>query len=493
MSGWIPSLLLLAAFVMAVGVIHLRGQQRQLRRLLRDHEREHRAVMDFLTHMGAQFRSRLEQDQILESILKFVTDATDARAGAVFLLDAEEREALHARIVEGLFPPLHPVPDKVFARHQFLTEKLKKEKVRLGEGLVGTVAAERKPLLIVEAASDPRIPPSANSIVPVETLMASPLLARGELLGVIVLLNRRTEGAVFSPSDLRLLTALADQAAIAVDLAMLYRELSEKERLEQELSLARSLQQMLLPRSFPPIAGLQIAAYSEPALEVGGDYYDIFEVDEEHVGIAVADVSGKGIPGAMVMATVRSTLRAEARNDHSPRAVLERLNARLRTDTSANVFVTMTYGVLSRSRLRLRFARAGHEPLIVCGTDASQQPRLYSPNGIALGLVDDVMFRVTEEGELQLHDQEVLILYTDGVVEAMNKAHEEYGAERFLETLRGHASDSPEDIVEAVNADLRRFTRGIKQHDDITLVVLKALYAKENSAHVTSGRQIARA
>jgi sigma-B regulation protein RsbU (phosphoserine phosphatase) len=329
--------------------------------------------------------------------------------------------------------------------------------------------------------------------VPVETLMACPLQARGELLGVIVLLNRRAEGETFSQSDLSLLTALADQAAIAVDLATLYRELAEKERLEQELGLARSLQQMLLPRSFPPIAGVQIAAYSEPALEVGGDYYDIFEVDEDHVGIAVADVSGKGIPGAMVMATVRSTLRAEARNDRSPRAVLERLNARLRADTSANVFVTMTYGVLQRSRLRLRFARAGHEPLIVCGADASEQPRLYSPNGIALGLVDDVMFRVTEEGELQLHDQEVIVLYTDGVVEAMNKAHEEYGAERFLETLRGHASRSPEEIVEAVNADLRRFTRGIEQHDDITLVVLKTLDARENSAYVTSGRQIARA
>jgi serine phosphatase RsbU (regulator of sigma subunit) len=103
------------------------------------------------------------------------------------------------------------------------------------------------------------------------------------------------------------------------------------------------------------------------------------------------------------------------------------------------------------------------------------------------------MFRVTEEGELQLHDQEVIVLYTDGVVEAMNKAHEEYGAERFLETLRGHASRSPEEIVEAVNADLRRFTRGIEQHDDITLVVLKTLDARENSAYVTSGRQIARA
>jgi len=465
---------LVGAVFLAVAVLSLRRQQNRLSRGFAAYQRQHRAVLEFLHHVGEQIRTRLALEDTLDSILAFVVESSRAQAGAVFLCDEDTPEFLQARVVQGLFPPLNAVPDKMFARRQFLAEKVKKEKIRMGEGLVGRVALEAKPLLIADARNDPSVPPSANQIVPIETLMAAPLMARNQVLGVIVLINRFPEGSVFTQEDLDLLGVLADQAAINVDLVQVYRKLQEKQRIEQELRVAHDFQKMLLPTAFPVVRGLEVAALSQPAQEVGGDYYDFFDVDADHLGIVIADVAGKGIPGALVMATVRSTLRAEARGDSSPRSVLLRVNRHLVADTSPNIFVTMTYAVLNRRTLRLRFARAGHEPLVICGTEGQEQPRLYTPNGIALGLVLDDTFSVTEEKEIELHENEAAVLYTDGVVEARNPSDEEYGAERFLDTLRQSVALSAEGIMNAVTEDVRRFTKGYAQHDDLTLVVLKA-------------------
>lgn len=473
-TAWIAGFLLLGAVLLLVAVFRLRKQRRRLGRILTAHQRQHRAVLEFLHYVGERIRTHLALDDTLDSILAFLVESSRAKAGAVFLRDEGEPDFLQARVVQGIFPPLQPVPDKMFARKQYLAEKVKKERVRLGEGIVGRVAQEAKPLLIADARYDPSVPPSANEVVPIETLMATPLLARGQVLGVIVLINRLSEGSPFTQEDLELLVTLADQAAINVNLVQVYRKLEEKQRIEQELRVAHDFQKMLLPRAFPSIPGLEVAALSEPAQEIGGDYYDFFDVDENRLGIVIADVAGKGIPGALVMATVRSTVRAEARGDPSPRSVLVRVNRQLVQDTSPNIFVTMTYAVLDRRNLRLRFARAGHEPFVVCGEDGRDQPRLYTPNGIALGLVSDETFNVTEEKEIELHEGEAAVLYTDGVVEARNPAGEEYGAERFLETLRVHAGQSASELIDTVTRDVGMFTRGHTQHDDLTLVVLKA-------------------
>jgi len=475
----IAGLLLFGAVLLGIALLRLQRRAQELRRALAAYQREHRAVIDFLVHTGDQLTARLELDETLEAILRFMVDSTDAHSGAVFLRDAKDPNSLQAHVIQGPFPPLNPVSDKVFSRHQYLAEHLKREKIRLGEGLVGRVAERKSPLLITDARNDPIVPAGAGGVVPIDTLMAAPLIARDELLGVIVLVNRRQEKQPFTPDDLNLLGALADQAAITVNLVKMYRELGEKQRLEQELRVAHDIQGMLLPRVCPAVDGLEIAAFGEAALEVGGDYYDFFDVDDVHLGIAIGDVAGKGIPGALVMASVRSTLRAEARGDLSPAAVLARVNRNLVHDTSPQVFVTMTYAILDRRTLRLRFARAGHEPIIVCSAREEELPVLHTPNGIALGLVDDQMFRITEEEEVELHEGELGVLYTDGVVEARNRADEEYGASRFLAILQSHANRSVQEIVDGVTSDIRKFTEGLAQHDDITLVVLKAVRRSE--------------
>jgi sigma-B regulation protein RsbU (phosphoserine phosphatase) len=222
----------------------------------------------------------------------------------------------------------------------------------------------------------------------------------------------------------------------------------------------------------PDLPEIAVHGTSDPALEVGGDYFDFIHVDDDHLGIVVGDVSGKGIPGALVMATLRSALRAEARGELSPKAVLQRVNSLVTRDTKEGIFVSVTYGILDRRTGKFRYARAGHEPLICCH---EREARLttHEPPGMVLGMLEGEVFDLLEEQEEDISKCGTAVLYTDGVPEAMNADAEEYGVERFHEVLVKNAGKDPEEISARVLEDIRQFSEGIPQHDDITLVVLR--------------------
>jgi serine phosphatase RsbU (regulator of sigma subunit) len=486
-------LLLAVAAAITLGVFLFRAHralwmaQYQIR--LRDHERA--TVFRFLNEIGSRITRRLDLDQTLEMVVEFCCGATRAEAGAIFLRDKEDPEVLQARVVQGLFPPLHEVASgKMLSKRKFLSDFVKKERIRVGEGIIGLVARNGESILIPDAAADSRVPRSANELVPLEDLILSPLSVRGKVLGVLVLINKKDEArpeATFDEQDLSLVTALADQASVTLDIVRLYEELSEKQRLEQELLLAHEFQAALLPTRMPELPEVEIFGMSQPALEVGGDYFDFIEVDEHRLGIVVGDVSGKGIPGALVMATLRATLRAEAPGKTSPREVLRKVNSQIVRDTKESVFVSATYGILDRRTGLFRFARAGHEPLLCCRAENSELST-YEPNGIVLGMVEGELFDLLEEGEVDLKSAGTVVLYTDGVPEAMNTAREEYGVARFQSLLRRHAGQPSEQVARTVLDDIARFTQGNPPHDDITLVVLRWIGEAAYEAEVESVR-----
>jgi sigma-B regulation protein RsbU (phosphoserine phosphatase) len=279
-------------------------------------------------------------------------------------------------------------------------------------------------------------------------------------------------GATFNRSDLEIVKALADQVASTLDIVRLHEENAEKQRMEQELAVAHDFQKLLLPRRNPELPEVAIAGFSQAALEVGGDYYDFIEVDDRHFGVIVGDVSGKGIPGALVMASLRSTLRANARGNHSPRAVLQAVNADLTRDTKESTFVSATYGIINLDTGMFRFARAGHEPL-VCYRPEDGRLDLRDPEGMVLGMMEGEMFDLIQEDEVDLRQAGTVVLYTDGVSEAMNEDYEEYGTDRFHSVLAGVAHLEVAEVIEGLLGDIRQFTGGRPQHDDITLVVLR--------------------
>lgn len=460
---------------LAFWVFASRTRIKELMQKLEKLQRERKTIYAFLDNFGDHLTiGTVSLEPTLKIITEFACEASDAEAGAAYLLD-EKGNYLSARVVYGMFPPMVPTSGYVLTKQKYLDDHVKRERIPYGESIIGEVAKTGTPLLIKDAALNPHFHKHDSPMVAIRSLMAAPLVLRGKVLGVLVLVNKRTVGA-FHDEELDLLVSVADQAASTVELVKLYEDMSEKRRIEQELKVAHDFQKMLLPSHAPQIPGFEIAGFSEPALEVGGDYYDFIYVDPEkrYLGIAIADVSGKGIPGGLIMAVVRCTMRAIAPNNLSPRDVMVKVNERVFRDTKENVFVTVTYGILDTVDKTFKFIRAGHEPVVIIPAEKGSV-QLSSPPGMAVGLVDTDIFSIVQEETIQLSEGESMVLYTDGVIEAMNSRQDEYGQSKLYRLLETNRNEGPQTIIDKILTDIKIFTDGYPQHDDITLLTLKVL------------------
>ncbi len=251
--------------------------------------------------------------------------------------------------------------------------------------------------------------------------------------------------------------------------------LVEQQRLQKELQVAQEIQQMLLPDDFPDVVGYDIASYYQAAKEVGGDLFDFVEVDEHSIGICVADVSGKGVPGSLVMTMIRTALRLEARGNKNPADVLTRVNAFVTDDIRKGMFVTMFYVILDSRERVVSYASAGHNPMILY-RGKTKETFYLNPSGFPVGITlpDIRLFgEKIQADKIRLHPDDILVLYTDGITEAMNAKRELFGEERFLAAIRKYGHLDVVEFVKAIKNEILRFTGGYEQNDDITLVAIK--------------------
>jgi len=251
------------------------------------------------------------------------------------------------------------------------------------------------------------------------------------------------------------------------------QEALENERIARELEIAREIQTNILPRAYPLTNSFEFAGVYESAREVGGDYYDFIEFSDGQIGFLVADVSGKSLPGMLVMLITRDIVRKLSATTRQPADLLKRVNKELRTSIKQGMFVTMFYGVLDPRTGRFRFASAGHNPLMVIRS-VSGLVEEHNPRGYPLGMMAEAQFdKRIEAADIQLGPGDDLIQYTDGVNEAQNDEREEYGMDRFRASLKAHYHLAPRELVEAVRQDQQRFVGAAAQYDDITLLAMK--------------------
>lgn len=298
-----------------------------------------------------------------------------------------------------------------------------------------------------------------------------------------------SQGAYFVPVRWELIVLLAIPLVIAV-LGLVKQErfeftpettpehikrISERERMAKELEIARSVQMSLLPKSNPRAEGYDIAGICIPALEVGGDYYDFVALGNSKIGIAIGDVSGKGVPAAIYMTLTKGILQSHAEDNVSPKLVLSKVNSLMYRTIERNSFVSMFYAVLDQQQRTIRFARAGQCPVILA-QHANAEGSFLTPRGMALGLERGQVFdSVLEEQEVRLQAGEVLVFYTDGFTEAMNKREEEYGERRLVEAVARYRMKPAADLIRCVCEDVKAFTGDVTQHDDMTMVVVKVI------------------
>lgn len=253
------------------------------------------------------------------------------------------------------------------------------------------------------------------------------------------------------------------------------KNLAEQERIQKEMQLAQDIQQTLLPAETPALEGYEIASHYEAAKEVGGDYFDFVEVDKDTLGIVVADVSGKGVPGSLIMTMIRTALRTEARSIRSASEVLARVNEFVVNDMKKGMFVTLFYVIIDSKKRRINYASAGHNPMILY-RQGSKKTYYLNPRGFPVGisLPDPELFkRSIESDTIQLAEDDILLIYTDGITEAMNGRRELFSEERLQDVIRKHGTLRANAFIDKLKDEIHSFTEGFEQNDDITVVAIK--------------------
>ena len=345
-------------------------------------------------------------------------------------------------------------------------------RVPKGKGIVGSAMEEKKTIRVDDVSKDPRFYSKADEKTGWKTkaLLAAPLLEGGECVGVIEFLNPIGRVA-FTQTDETMVEYFAGLVAAALVRMRAHKAALERAAVQRDLDLARELQGGLLPKVFPTreeAPGIELFARLEPAKEVSGDLYDFFPVEDGKMCFVVGDVSGKGIAAGIFMAVTRTLIRATAVPGRSPLEIMNRVNAQLAKENQASLFVTMILGIVDTATGRMVYGQGGHNPPILVPVQG--KPTYEPAGGMPLGVFEDAKFG---ERELQLKPGETLLVYTDGVTEAMNEAKDLFGEDRLEKAVTGVASLSPEKIAERVIEQVEGFVLEAERSDDITLLAIQ--------------------
>jgi sigma-B regulation protein RsbU (phosphoserine phosphatase) len=408
-------------------------------------ERRNREMLALLYDISLEMSSTLEVEELVRKIAAAVKQKIDYHSFSIFLLDEKQ----------GLLRPKF-----VIRSNERENQKLV---LPLGTGLIGTAAKMNMPLRIADVTQDPRY---LNVHTETRSELVVPLTSKKRVVGVVDL--ESTQVGCFTEDHERFLMTLASRIASSLVNAELYARVAENEdRLGREMKIAREIQRQLMPDDFPSIPPLQIAALFKPVAQLGGDLYDWIGFDDGRLAIAIGDVAGKGAPAALYGALSSGVIRTRAGRKYPPAQMLELVNKTLYQRPIEGQYIAVTYAVYDPNTKAIALSNSGLPyPLLV----RAGQPTFLDIGGVPLGLFPDSKY---EETALQLQAGDVLVFYSDGVVEMRNDAGEEFGLKRLAETVRRNHEKSPEDIVRSVSAALAEFIGRVRPQDDRTMIVMR--------------------
>ena len=427
-------------FLLANAIARLCYQEFQLRQRINE-----LTAVYTVTMMLAEAR---DLDRVLQRTVELVCELMNVKAASIRLVNKESDELV------------------ISAVHNLSAEYLNKGKIRLSQAEIDRVALSPKGYEYVRnMAVDPRILfPQESTREGIVSMLSVGLRYKGHPIGVLRLYTSQEQA--FTQLQIDMLKAVAAQAAAAIENARLQAETAEADALEKQVMMARDVQQRMMPHSPPELAGIEFASVYIPCFELGGDFYDFIPLPSDNLGLCVADVSGKGVPASLIMASVRSSLRAHVDYIYYLYEVLQRINTMLHRDTKAGEFVTLFYGVLDTRNRRLTYCNAGHPPGLLLRD--GQLLELGSEN-MVLGV--DPAERYTQS-VIDLKANDILLLYTDGVPDAMNFQQQSYGRQRLVDAFM-KGGETAEAVVQNLLWDMRKFVGMTKRTDDVTMIVVK--------------------
>jgi sigma-B regulation protein RsbU (phosphoserine phosphatase) len=405
--------------------------------------------------------SKISRSLDLQEVLNLVMDTLDSLipydAAGIFVLQCVDKEL----IGEGE----EPCTFKAEAVRGYDIDELSDLHLKLGEGFIGNVAVSGQSIISHDVRLDPVY---VNARDRTRSEMVAPIISNDEVIGVFDL--ESDELNAYSDDDLQVLMLLASQVAIIIEKVMLHEQLIEKKRLEGQLEVARQVQLELLPPGDPELDGFDISAYNFPTEEVSGDYYDWVQIYEDQIGLVIADVAGKGVAAALLMVFLRASLRAATHIGYATHISMAKVNYLLWESIERNQFITAFYGILDASNRTLSYSNAGHNPPLL--VDAQGNTQYVEHGELPLG-----MFRETRYHEYHhtFKAGEILVLYTDGVTEALSPDGEEFGRERLAYAVTKAAALSARELVASLQRSVLDWTDGVGSTDDATFFVIRAI------------------
>jgi phosphoserine phosphatase RsbU/P len=405
--------------------------------------------LEALINASKILNTTLDLEKLLALILDLATKNLKAARGTIYLID-QDRKELWSKVLKG--------------------KDLVEIRLPIGTGISGHVAKTGKTINLKDAWKDKRFFSGFDlrTGFQTRTMLCMPMRDRkSKIIGVFQILNKHD--GVFTKDDENFLEAFSVHAALAIENARMHQDIVEKERIEKELEIAGNIQRRLLPKQLPALPGYEIDAVARPSKNVGGDYYDILLLSAGKYAFVIADVSGKGVPAALLVSTLHASLHAYIDGATNLAQLVKRLNIVVHGNTEAERFITLFMAILDPADGSVTFVNAGHNfPFLLRTQQSSIQP-LFS-TGLPLGMFDGVEY---QQETVKLDPSDYLVMYTDGVTEAMNRSMDEYGEKRLRQVMIGSSDKSASGLLAGIVADVEVFVSGEPQSDDLTMLVLK--------------------
>jgi sigma-B regulation protein RsbU (phosphoserine phosphatase) len=402
--------------------------------------------LEAISQVNVIIKSITDLDNMLSVLMQFILNVVNAESGAIQLKDGKK-----------LVTKVHSnFPDKIRREYQF----------KSGETISEFVSRNADICFIEDYHADPRVCPDVKVLI--ESYVCIPIMVKNDLIGVVSIVRKYGNmNPKITQDDIRTLTTITSLSGTAIQNALLYRETLKKQQIDQELRIATEIHTKLLPLQVPELDYFLFGAISIPARGLGGDYYDFFKLDDGKIGICVADIVGKGIPAGLFMAMLKSLLHSQLKQVVSPKIALQKINEVLFRDPVIDKFVPLFYAVLDPATMKLRYSNAGHEPALrFNGTEFE----VLDTEGFPLGGLLDSEYG---EHEIQLCDKDVVVFFTDGIVDARNSKNHSFGVAGVKAVLKKFSDQSAKGITDKLFSHVSQFMKGMPQPDDISIVVLK--------------------
>lgn len=455
-------------WLVAVALTSIRQQDSEMVKAVSYYEGSVDSLYNLFMSTGTVLKGSFTTEEVLKSMNEAMVAETGAGGGVIFLVD-EFDDLIVCKAYSGLYPPPIALPESLPRKANRVESFMKHAQFRLGETLFGEVAKTGKNLYIADTAGDGRVVISGDEpFLRISSFMAVPLMFEDKIIGVASVV-KSAAGEHFSEEDYDRFKLLANFGTLAVSNFFSFLEANERSGLEQSAGIAAEIQRTVLPKKLPQFPRLALGAFSTPALGVSGDYYDVIQTRKDRIVAVVGDVAGKGVSAALIMVMIRSILHLITNTNKDIATVLDWVNRGITGKIDMDHYATLGIVAVNVDTGEMEYANASHQPLLLYRR-ATESIETIEVKSVPIGVERDSEY---VRKALRLADGDIVVMYTDGIVEAMNEQGKQYGRKSLSQAIIRHRDLAPKEIVTKIKGDLESFVGSVRQHDDQTVLILK--------------------